>query len=369
MKKYSYLIIIVLISSLVLTGCLLSNISQVPATDQSGITYLTKNGSPPNLIGLWHFDEGVGTTTNDSSGNGNDGTLYNFTSPHGWVSGMFGNALSFDGSNDYVDIGNNVFSNTDLATYTFEAWIKIASLDGVERRIFDDEGGLRPELSSTDKLRAVHWDGAVRIVEWATTPSVDTWYHVIQIYDGSYLRLYINGSEVGTPFSCGAWTPDSYVRAVRIGASWHSTPERHWKGLIDEIRIWNRALTDAEIVYNYSLGNVGIDIKPGSDPNSINLGSNGVIPVAILGSDSFNADTVDPLTVKLAGAGVKLKGNSGNAGSLEDVNGDGYPDLVVQVYTENLVLATGDVNAVLSAYTYTGLPLTGSDTIRIVPPK
>jgi len=75
----------------------------------------------------------------------------------------------------------------------------------------------------------------------ATAPSVDTWYHVVQRYDGSNLRLYINGSEVGTPVSCGVWKPDNYDRAVRIGASWHPTPGRHWKGLIDEIRIWNTA--------------------------------------------------------------------------------------------------------------------------------
>lgn len=51
-------------------------------------------------------------------------------------------------------------------------------------------------------------------------------------------------------------------------------------GLIDEVRIWDEAVSDKEIAYNYSLGDVGIDIKPGSDPNSINPDSNGVVPVA-----------------------------------------------------------------------------------------
>lgn len=61
MKKLFYLIVLALILGLVLTGCLLSNVGQVPATEQSGITYLTK-GVPisVDLVGLWHLDEGSG---------------------------------------------------------------------------------------------------------------------------------------------------------------------------------------------------------------------------------------------------------------------------------------------------------------------
>ncbi len=110
---------------------------------------------------------------------------------------------------------------------------------------------------------------------------------------------------------------------------------------------------------------VEIDIKPGSDPNSINLGSKGLIPVAILGSESFDAATVNPSTVELAGATVRVKGKSGNAGSLEDVNGDGYLDLVVQVYT--IEFAPGDGTADLFGQTSGGLLIHGSDLIRIVP--
>jgi hypothetical protein len=112
---------------------------------------------------------------------------------------------------------------------------------------------------------------------------------------------------------------------------------------------------------------ISIDIKPGSFPNSINLGSNGVVPVAILTTDDFDATTVDPSTVQLAGADVRVKGKSGNCGCLEDIDGDGDLDLVVQVYTEALDLSAGDVEAVLTALTFDGEPVTGSDSIRIVP--
>lgn len=110
---------------------------------------------------------------------------------------------------------------------------------------------------------------------------------------------------------------------------------------------------------------VDIDIKPGSYPNSINLGSNGVVPVAILGSPDFDAATVDPFSVALSGASVRLKGKSGNAGSLEDVNEDGILDLVVQVCTNELLLVEGSSEAVLTATLNGGGTIYGVDTVNI----
>jgi hypothetical protein len=113
---------------------------------------------------------------------------------------------------------------------------------------------------------------------------------------------------------------------------------------------------------------VDIDIKPGSDPNSINLGSAGVIPVAILGSDTFDATTVDPATVSLAGASVKLVGKSDKESCKpDDVNLDGALDLVCQVYTAQFMVDEGETKAVLEAETFDGAKVRGEDFIRIVP--
>ena len=116
---------------------------------------------------------------------------------------------------------------------------------------------------------------------------------------------------------------------------------------------------------------VDIDIKPGCTPNAINLGSNGVIPVAILSTPDFDATTVNPDTVSLAGSGVAVRGKGNKSlTSQDDVNGDGLLDMIVKVETENLDPDTfQDGHAILTGLTTDGIEFTGSDSITIVPPE
>ena len=118
--------------------------------------------------------------------------------------------------------------------------------------------------------------------------------------------------------------------------------------------------------------NVVIDIKPGSDPNSIRLSSSGVIPVAIISSPDFDATTVDGSTVFLSSAPVKLAGSGDDfLCHVEDVGGpdgepDGLPDLVCQVETAGFV-TEGSATAVLEAETFDGIPIRGEDDVKIIP--
>jgi hypothetical protein len=116
---------------------------------------------------------------------------------------------------------------------------------------------------------------------------------------------------------------------------------------------------------------VAIDIKPGSDPNAINLGSAGTIPVAILSTPDFNApNEVDPATLRLAGAAVNVIGRSGKAQcSAQDVSNppDGLLDLVCHFETFQAIIETGDTVAVLEGQTFAGRPIRGEDAIKIVP--
>lgn len=111
---------------------------------------------------------------------------------------------------------------------------------------------------------------------------------------------------------------------------------------------------------------VEIDIKPGSDPNTINLGSQGNIPVVIFSTPDFDATTLDPTTITLANASVKLRGKGTPMASFEDVNGDGLLDIVVHVDTSALELALCDTDAILEGETFDGDKIRGIDTVRIV---
>jgi len=112
---------------------------------------------------------------------------------------------------------------------------------------------------------------------------------------------------------------------------------------------------------------VAIDIKPGAYPNTINLGSGGTVPVAILSSETFDATTVDPLTVTLSGANVRLKGKGTPMSSFEDINKDGRLDLLVHVETEALELTDTSTEAVLEGKTFSGRRIKGTDTVKVVP--
>jgi len=114
---------------------------------------------------------------------------------------------------------------------------------------------------------------------------------------------------------------------------------------------------------------VDIDIKPGSNPNSINLKSKGNVPVAILSSEVFDATTIDPSTVELEGAGVKVKKNGKLMASVEDVNDDGLDDLVLHFDTQELNLTEDSTEAVLTGETFDGISIIGSDSVNIVPKR
>jgi hypothetical protein len=106
-----------------------------------------------------------------------------------------------------------------------------------------------------------------------------------------------------------------------------------------------------------------IDIKPGSDPNSINPKSKGVIPVAIITTDTFDATTVDPLSVKFGPNGAK---EAHNRGHIEDVDGDGDDDMVLHFRTQETGIQCGDTEAELTGTTVDGQQVEGSDSIQTV---
>ncbi|WP_422923925.1 DUF4082 domain-containing protein [Singulisphaera sp. PoT] len=216
-------------------------------TPSAGITatayYLPTSTS--GLVAAYDFDEGSGTTVTDLSGNGNQGTASNTT----WAPGLFGQALSFNGSNSWVTVADS--SSLDLtAGMTLEAWVKPASNPSGSTTILAKErsGGLVYSLSgaSGSNLPPQAYTGTSAGDQNASGSSslpLNTWSFLTASYDGTNLQIYVNGVLVNTLAGSGPITTST--GALRIGGD--SQWGDYFSGLIDQVRIYDRALSPAEI--------------------------------------------------------------------------------------------------------------------------
>jgi hypothetical protein len=133
-----------------------------------------------------------------------------------------------------------------------------------------------------------------------------------------------------------------------------------------DIRLIETVGPNGEIIASAQMV-VPIDVKPGCVTNSIQIKSAGVIPVAILSLPTFDATAIDPDTIYLEAAGVKLTGNGEKTLSHEqDVNGDGLVDLKCYILTDETQIIVGQAIAILEGNTFDGIPIRGEDFIRLV---
>ena len=312
MKKLVYLIVLTLILGLVLTGCLLSNVGQVPTTEQSGIVYLTK-ALPlhDNLVGLWHFSGNA----DDSSGEGNDGTVFGAT----YVDSPMGEALSFDG-NDYVIVpDDDTLDITD--EITIEAWINPTAVGGYRTIVSKRSGSV---ANYTLRL----WGGKVEFYyrrvgatqwsEWCTTVapvSAGNPYHIAVTYtfdQGASIKVYVEGTSYNGSWIYGVSqdiTENTFP--VYIGYNYSGYPQP-FQGTIDEVRIWNVALPEDQLGFIYEFGGILPPIK--EDGSSVfKLGR--TIPVKF----QLRDDQGNFVTDAVANIFVKKTGN-GTSGEIEAVS-------------------------------------------------
>jgi len=216
----------------------------------------------PSLVGYWSFNEGKGTIIYDQSGKNNNGTLYlgssgNTDPSKAWSPGISGTALSFDGSDDYVDAGSGASLNIGNAI-TMEAWIYPKA--GTEEYFITR----RNSAGNQDRYRLGIFNGANKIDLYllrsdntiitnmgsASAPTLNQWNHIVATYDSAtgIARIYLNGVKVaeqtglsgtigtdGGKLYIGCRTPTTYL----------------FNGTIDEVRIYNRALSEQEILEHY----------------------------------------------------------------------------------------------------------------------
>jgi hypothetical protein len=197
-----------------------------------------------NLVAAYSFNEGSGSTLTDRSGRGHTGSISGAT----WTtSGQYGGALSFDGVNDWVTVSDS--AALDLTTgMTLEAWVYPTSVSSWRTVIMKQRtGGLAYALyAASSSMRPAGWGtiaGSQIGVSGPSTLPLNTWTHLATTFDGTTLRIFVNGNEVATRTQAGSITTSSSV--LRIGGN--SVWGRYFRGRIDEIRIYNRALAPSEI--------------------------------------------------------------------------------------------------------------------------
>ncbi|MCL7454513.1 MAG: PKD domain-containing protein [Anaerolineae bacterium] len=193
------------------------------------------------LSGWWRADGNA----YDSAGS-NDGTVYGNTT---YTNGVYGQAFVFDGDGDYVEIPDAPSLNP--AEMTLSAWVNVGG--GSSHRDIASKDGESAErqylitVDDTNRFRAHVWTSSVVVTVAGTTPvEQGTWYYVAQTYDETGLKLYVNGALEGA----AAWAgpPVTTPQPVRIGGGANpGASPFYFTGLIDDVRLYNQALTAEEM--------------------------------------------------------------------------------------------------------------------------
>jgi hypothetical protein len=230
------------------------------------VVSLGPGGTPAGgLVLALGFDEASGTTAVDSSASAKNGTIRQAVR----VPGKFGSALKFDGVDDWVTVTDTTSSPLDLSTgMTLEAWVNPSAMSGWETVLYKERGtagegllcyalyahdGAPLPLGKAVPAGYVRLNNATQTTDKAvrgtTKLPLNTWTHIATTYDGTVQKFYVNGVLVGTANPIVAPSLNTIVQsngALRIGGNASSTGE-FFQGLIDEVRVYKRALSATEI--------------------------------------------------------------------------------------------------------------------------
>jgi hypothetical protein len=237
------------------------------STTSAPVAITVSNASaPPDLVAAFGFDESAGTTAADSSGSGNNGTIAGAT----WAAGgKIGSALSFDGG-DTVTIADSSSLNLTSAM-TLEAWVRPSQLGNTWRTVlFKEQPGyyayaLYASTGSGVPSGNAMIGGADADVRGANALLADTWAHLATTYDGNVLRIYVNGVQSAQVLAIGSIASSSGLLKIGGNSIW----AEDFHGLIDEVRIYRRALTQAEIQSDMTTTVGTPDVQPPTAPSGL----------------------------------------------------------------------------------------------------
>ena len=220
------------------------------------------------LLSHWELDEGTGTETADSANTGT-GTLQNGAA---WTTGRLAGSVSLDGVDDYIALPPFDVKGSAM---TLTAWVRnTGSPTGVLQPFVAKEGaeggpywvlGLGQTSTGLNRLRfRLRTGSSSTLVASSGNLLLNTWYHAAATYDGTTMRLYLNGTEVGSMAASGSVSNGNKV-PVYIGRSPEGSSYLH--GAIDDVRIYSSALTSVEIEALVAAG------TPVNQPPSVSLNS------------------------------------------------------------------------------------------------
>ena len=276
----------------VLTGRARDAAGNMTTSGPRNVTVANTAPPPPSgLVAGYGMNEGSGSTTADASGHGITGTLTNGPT---WADGKFGRAVGFDGANDYIDLGNPSALRI-TGSMTISAWINSAAFPGDDAAIVSKRGGaVGFQLDTTiDRgprtigFKMTSASGGAMFRYGATAMQTNTWYHVAGVYNAATrtVDVYLNGqldnaSLDGTITASQQDSPLNVAIGRRPGNSGFE-----FNGRIDDVRIYDRALTAAEIQADMitAIGNQ----EPGD----------AVPPLVTLTAPAANAQVADILNV------------------------------------------------------------------------
>jgi len=211
------------------------------------------------LQGLWKLDETSGTSAADSSGNSRTGTLQNMAGNE-WDTGIIDGALEFDGTNDYISMPRvSVLETGNSSTHYLSAtaWIKDYSggAAGWGTIAGTGDGGWLLARDGNDGLLGAYWLTSGGLVTSGVSNldiSDGEWHYAALVYNGSSVSLYVDDERTTTTTS-GGTIQNIYNKGVLVGENAGATG-RYWDGVLDDVRIYDHALTGAEVAQMYGPG-------------------------------------------------------------------------------------------------------------------
>lgn len=330
----------------------------VPTLENSLQVVTQQNG----LAAYYAFDEPTGTATYDESTNGYNGSLVGTPNR---VAGKLNGALEFTGATNYVNAGTYSIGGSAM---TVSAWVQGSPLSGEARIAAKSNGqaesdhdwmfGLGAGAGATETLRIRLKTGGVTST-FATAPLglVDnTWYHVAFTYDGSNVKAYLNGNEVGSFAKTG--TLDQSSLPVRIGSGDDGSggPAAVWDGLIDEVKIYSRSLSQAEVSAEYNANNAGA--AAGLALGAVTAGSSRTSPFDVITQTSAGGYTLAiSQNNDLTNGGNTIPGVSGSIASPVPWSEGSTKGLGFSLYGTNATAIPGIWNA---GSAYAALPTTAT---------